>query len=137
MSLHPSIGDLARHRSLSHLFDETEGGGRALPVGNVLRLDLDQRHPRVLRPSRMNSVAQVSEPSIGALAVTLLDPRIIVARGDNLASDADPVLCAAVLEGDTCCLVILDILELLGVVVRKEEAMEIWKSALLYIKTSR
>ena len=81
----------------------------------------------------MNSVAQVSEPSIGSLAVTILDPRVIVARGNNFARDTDPVLRAAVLEGNARRLVVLNVLEFLGVVVGNEEAAETAELALLYL----
>ena len=121
VSLIPSVGNLARQRRLRHLFQKAKTGDTVLPICNVLRLDLDHRHPRILRSSSVYSIAQIPEPSTGPFVVHLLDPRLVIACCRHFARDADPILVAAVLESNQGRLFVLDIFELLRVVVGKEE----------------
>lgn len=115
------VGNLARQRRLRDLFQKANTADTVLPISNVLRLDLDHRHPRILRSSSVYSIAQIPEPSTGPFVVDLLDPRLVIARCRHLARDADPILVAAVLESNQGRLFILDIVKLLRVVVGKEE----------------
>lgn len=69
----------------------------------------------------MLSVLQVTEPSRDALVVDLLDTWVIIAAGDRLACNGDPVLVAAVLEIKVCNGVCLNVVELLAIGVGEEE----------------
>ena len=79
----------------------------------TLGLNLDELHPRVLRLASVYPITQVAEPCARAPAPDLLDARVFVASRDSVASDGDPILVAAVLEGDGDGLrVLLDVVEL-------------------------
>ena len=72
----------------------------------------------------MDSITQIAEPGVDALAVNLLDARVVVGNCDGLAGDADPIHVAGVLESDLGGLVVLEVFKFLGVVVGEEQ--EIW-----------
>ena len=79
----------------------------------TLGLNLNELHPRILRLASVYAIAQVAEPGARAPAPDLLDSGVFVAGGDSLAGDGNPVLVAAVLEGDGDSLgVLLDVVEL-------------------------
>ena len=120
-SLHPRVGHLPRQRPHTHLFHEPQGRDRAFPVRDVLRLDLDQRHARVLRGAGVHAVPQIAEPGAQARVVDLLDAGVLVGDGGGGAADADPVVGAGVLEGDLDRLFVLEVGELLRVLVGDEE----------------
>jgi hypothetical protein len=97
---------------------EREGGKRKL----TFRPNLNQLHPRVLGPASVHSIAQVPEPSLGALGPDFFDARIRGVRGDALARDGDPVLVAGVEEGDVCFgRSVFEVVEFLAVGVGEEE----------------
>jgi len=121
LSLHPGGGDLARHACHCYLRQETHAGDRALPVRNVICLELDQRHSGVARRSIVHSITQVPEPCTRSLAVDLFDSRIFVVGHGDLATHADPVLAGRVLERDLGRLVVFKVGELFGMGVGKEE----------------
>jgi len=121
LSLHPGGGDLARHACHCYLRQKSHACDRALPVRNVVCLELDQRHSGVARRPIVHSIAQVPEPCTRSLAVDFFDSRVVVAGHGNLATHADPVLAGGVLEGHLGRLVVFKIGELFGMGVGKEE----------------
>lgn len=125
---HTSLCDLSGDTCLRGLLHEPQAADGALPIADILSLDLDQRHPRVFRSTSMHPIAKIAKPGIRAPTVKLFDPRIGAAGRGNGAADADPVLRAAVLECDLCRLVVLDISELFAVSIGQEE--EVWADTL-------
>ena len=121
LPLHSRIGHLSRQSPQPHLLHEPQCRDRALPVRDVLRLHLNQRHARILRLAGMNTVPQISKPGAQGRVIDLLDARVLVGDGGGGAADADPVLGAGVLEGNLDGLVVLEIGELLRVLVGDEE----------------
>lgn len=115
------ICNLAGQACLSDLLDEADAGRSALPVGDVLGLDLDQCHAGIFWAAGVHAVTQIAKPGIDTFAVDLLDTGIGVVGRGALASDADPVLGAGVLEGDLSGLVMFEIFELLRVDVGEVE----------------
>ena len=69
----------------------------------------------------MYSVAQIAEPGVDPFTVDLRDARIVMSGFGDFARDADPAHVAGVLEGELSSLVVLEIVELLGMLVGKEE----------------
>lgn len=70
----------------------------------------------------MHAIAQVAEPSGGALGPDLLDARVVIVAGDALASDGNPVLVAGVHERYIgLWRAVLEVVELLAVSVGEEE----------------
>lgn len=106
---------------MGNLLNEAWESRGTLPVGDVVGLDLNQGHAGVLGHAGVYSIAQIAEPGVDTLAVDLLDARIVIGGCDGLARDADPGHIAGVLKGDLGSLVVLEIRELLGVLVGKEE----------------
>jgi hypothetical protein len=93
-----------------------------IAVQLTLRPNLNQLHPRVLRPASVHAISQIAEPSFGALAPDLLDARVVVVAGDALAGDGHPVLVAGVDERDVGLgRAVLEVVELLTVRVGEEE----------------
>lgn len=121
LSLHPGGGDLARHACHCYLRQKTHAGDRALPVRNIIGLELDQRHSGVARRPIVHPISQVPEPCTRAFAVDFFDSRVFVVGHGNLATHADPVLAGGVLEGHLGRLVVFKIGELFGMGVGKEE----------------
>ena len=80
-------------------------------------LDLDERHPRILRRPVMYSVTQVAEPSRDALGVEVFDAGVVVGGCDGGAGDGDPVLGGGILKGDLGGLVGGEVGEFGGVLV--------------------
>ena len=79
----------------------------------TLGLNLNELHPRILRLASVYPITQVAEPGAGAPAPDFLDPGVFVAGRDSFTGNGDPVLGAAVLEGDGDSLgVLLDVVEL-------------------------
>ena len=76
----------------------------------------------------MLPVPQIPEPSLQSRTVEILDARVVVGGLDCGARDANPILGAAVLEGDLHGGGVVDVGELLGVDVGDEE--EVWAVAL-------
>lgn len=92
------------------------------PEELTLRLNLNQLHPRVLRPTSMHAILQITKPRRGALAPHLLDTRVGVRSRDGFAGDRDPILVARVVEGDVGLFgALLEVVELLAVCVGEEE----------------
>lgn len=88
----------------------------------TLRPNLNQLHPRVLRPASVHAVSQVAEPRLGALGPDLLDARVGVVAGDALAGYGHPVLVAGVDERNIGLgRAVLEVIELLAVRVGEEE----------------
>lgn len=92
---------LPRYTSLRHLSRNSRRrslqqvpnlGALRLPVSNVVRLELDQRHPWVFGLSVVYTVAEVAEPGRDLLAVDFLDAGVAVVGGGDLAGNGDPVL---------------------------------------------
>jgi len=70
----------------------------------------------------VHSIAQVSEPSFGALGPDLFDARVRVVGRDALARHGHPVLVAGVEEGDVCFGgPVLEVVEFLAVGIGEEE----------------
>ena len=69
----------------------------------------------------MHPVSEIAKPRTGAFAVELLDPGVVVASRDSGAGNGDPVLGAAVLEGDLDGLVVVNVHEFVRVRVGEEE----------------
>ena len=107
-----------RHPYLLH---EAESAHGCFPVADVLGLELDQRHTRVLWSTRMHAIAQVAHPGAENLAVERLDARVVVGGLGAGSRDRDPILIGRVLEGDLCGGTVRKIGELLGVGVGQEE----------------
>lgn len=120
MPLKASVGNLASDSSLGSLLYKSQARDLALPVGDILGLDFNQSHPRIFRASCMRTIAKISKTSGASPGVHLLNPRIIIADVGHLTGNADPILYAAVLEGDQSGLVVVQVFELLGVVFGEE-----------------
>ncbi len=112
-----SIGHTAHQSSLRHLLCKTEARYRALPIADVLRLDLDKRHTRVVSGTIVDAVAQVAKPGGDWLAVELLDAGVVVGGCGDGTGDGNPILRGAVLEGDLRGLIVLDVGEFGGVFI--------------------
>lgn len=95
----------------------------------TLGLDLDELHPWVFGLPIVYAVSEITKPGTRGPAPNFFDPWVVVAARHGLASDGNPVLVAAVLEGDcNCAWVLLDVVELLTVCISEEE--EVWSRAL-------
>jgi hypothetical protein len=90
-------------------------------VRDVFALDLDQCHARVLRPTGMLAVTEVTEPCCGSAAPYLLDARVAVVCCYSSAGDGRPLLSLEVLERDLNFFVLFQVVKLLRVVVAEEE----------------
>ena len=62
LPLHPIIRHAPLPHRLSHLLEEAQSPHRTLPVTDILRFDLNQRHTRIFRPAGVHAVFQVAEP---------------------------------------------------------------------------
>ena len=69
----------------------------------------------------MHPIAQIAEPSARAFAVELLDAGVVVGGCDDSTGHGHPVLRGAVLEGDLCGFVLLEVGEFSRVLVGEEE----------------
>ena len=117
LPLHPCIRHLSRQSRLRDLLHEPQRTHLTLPVADVLGLDLDQRHARVVGGAVVDAIAEVAEPGGGALGVEVLDAGVRVGGRGGGAGDGDPVLRGGVLEGDLGGLVVVEVGELVGVLV--------------------
>lgn len=117
MPLNPRIRHLTRDGRLPHLLQKPQHTNLALPVANILGLDLDQAHAWVVGGAIVDAIAEVAEPGRRGLGVEVLDAGVVVGGGDGGAGDGDPVLRRGVLERDLGRLVVFEVGEFVGVVV--------------------
>lgn len=96
----------------------------------TLRLELNQLHTWILRPASVDTVLEVTKPRRCTPRPNLLDSGIIVAGGDCLAGNGDPVLVAGVLERNSTLLSLFKVSKLFAVGIGKEQ--EVWSSTLCY-----
>ena len=102
MPLISGIPSPACNGSLSGFLQESQALDLALLICHVLRLDLDQSRPRVVRPTRVYATTQIPKPSRSARGVYV----------GHFTSKTDPILCAAILEGDQSSLMGMQVFEL-------------------------
>ena len=119
--MHARLGNTASERRRADFLHESQRRGLLLPIHDVIALHLDQTHPWVLPGSVVHSVLQIPKPRRDGRGVKLLDSGILVRRGRRLATDRDPILGLGVLNGDLHLLVLLQVLEFSGVLVRQEQ----------------
>ena len=100
LPLRPRVRHFPRQRRLRHLLQKAQSPNRGLPVADVIRLDLNERHTRVLRGAVMDAVTEVAEPGGGAFGVEVFDARVVVGGCGGGAGNGDPVLGGGVLESD-------------------------------------
>ena len=73
LSLHTILCDLAGDGSLSNLPHKSKLGDSGEPIRDVFGFYLNQRHPRVLVRSVVNTISKVTKPSGYRRIVELLD----------------------------------------------------------------
>lgn len=100
LSLKPRIRHLPRQCRLRHLLQEPQTAHRSLPIADVIRLDLNERHAWIIRGAVVHAVAQVSEPGAGEFGGEVFDAGVVVGSCCGGAGDGDPVLVGGVLKGD-------------------------------------
>lgn len=115
------IRDLPRERRLRDLLKEPQRADRALPIADVIGLDLDDGHAGVVGAAVVDAVTEVAEPGGDGAGVEVLDAGVVVGGGDDGAGDGDPVLGRGVLEGDLGDGFVGNVAEFVGVFVREEE----------------
>ena len=121
LPLHPRIRHLPSQTRLGHLLQKPQSANRSFPIANMLCLDLNKRHARVLRRTIVDAVAQVTEPGGRAFGVEVLDTGVVGRGGHGGAGDGDPVLRGGVLKGDEGGFVVGEVGEFVGVDVGEEE----------------
>ena len=120
LPLQPRIRHLPRHRRLRHFLHIPNTRRRRLPIRHILALDLNHRHPRIVRRAIMHPVAQVPKPRTHRRRIEFLDLRVVVRNRGCRAGHRHPVLAAAVLERDLHFFGALEVGEFLRVRVREE-----------------
>ena len=100
LPLKPRIRHRPRQTRLRHLLQKPQSPHRALPIRNITRLELNERHARIVRRAVVDAVAQVAEPGGRGFGVEGLDAGVVVGGRDDGAGDGDPVLGGGVLEGE-------------------------------------
>ncbi len=119
LPLIPRVGHTPHQSRLRHLLKKPNARHLTLPISDILRFDLDERHARIVGAAVVaavvDAVAQVAEPGRGGLAVDLLDAGVVVGGGGDGARDGSPVLRGAVLEGNLGGIVVFDVREFGGV----------------------
>jgi len=101
----------------ANLLQKPQRGDFLLPIHDKLALNLNEAHSGIFPRAVVDTVLQIAEPRTDCRTVQLLDPRIVVAGRGGGARDGDPVLGFTVLNRDLDFLVLLDVLELLGMLV--------------------
>ena len=121
LPLKPRIRHTPRQTRLRHLLQEPQTAHRTLPIRNIPRLQLNERHARIVRRAVVDAIAQVAEPGGRALGVEGFDAGVVVGGGGDGAGDGDPVLGGGVLEGELGGFGVGDVGEFGGVFIGEEE----------------
>lgn len=100
LPLKPRIRHLPRQRCLRHLLQEPQTAHCSLPIANVIRLDLNERHAWIIGGAVVYAVAQISEPGAGEFGGEVFDAGVVVGGCRGGPGDGDPVLRGGVLKGD-------------------------------------
>ena len=117
MPLNPRIRYLTRDSRLPDLLQKPQHTNLALPIANILRLDLNETHAGILSGAIVDAIAEVAEPCTHGFGVEVLDAGVVVGGGGDGAGDGDPVLSGRVLEGEMGGFVVVEVGEFVGMLV--------------------
>ena len=92
LPLHARISHLPREARLCDLLHKPQSPNRSLPIADILSLELNDGHARVIRSAIMDTIAQIAEPSGCAFGIEIFDSGVRVGGGGYGAGNGDPVL---------------------------------------------